>query len=199
MQYWMYPLLLIGTVSVTVACDRAGPRPESTAARVVDSLLSRQETLRRFQQNLTPVTRLESSYESRDSLLAAFVDALGGRDTAALASMAVSRAEFAYLYYPSTPQSLPPYDLDPGLLWHLLRQQSEQGIQRALLVYGGQRLRLLRHDCGTESSWEGENVVAGPCVLQLRDERGKQVSVRLLSQIIERGGRYKVLNYANKL
>ena len=199
MRYWMYPLLLIGPTSITVACDRAGPRPENRAARVVDSILPRQQALQRFQQDLTRETRLESSYGSRDSLLAAFVDALGDRDTAALASMAVSRAEFAYLYYPSTPQSLPPYDLDPGLMWHLLRQQSERGIQRALSVYGGQRLRLLGHDCGTESSREGENVVAGPCVLRLRGQRGTSVSIRLLSQILEREGRYKVLNYSNKL
>lgn len=199
MRFRMYPLLLIVLGSLTLACDRTGTPPESGAARVVDSILPREEVLRRFQRNLSPVARLESSYGSRDSLLAAFVEALGDRDTAALATMAVSRTEFAYLYYPSTPQSLPPYDLDPGLMWDLLHQRSERGIQRALAAYGGQPLRLLGHDCGKESSREGENTIAGPCNLRLRDQRGKPVSVRLLSQIMERGGRFKVLNYANKL
>ena len=48
-------------------------------------------------------------------------------------------------------------------------------------------------------SREGENAVAGPCVLRLRDQRGQAISVRLLTQILERGGRYKILSYANKL
>jgi len=190
---------LIGLATAGLACDRPGNSSASGAASVVDSFLPREEALRRFQQNLSPVSRLESSYRSRDSLLAAYVHALADRDTAALAAMAVTRTEFAYLYYPTTPQSLPPYDLEPGLMWHLLRERSERGVRRALAVYGGQRLRLLGHDCGTNSSREGENTVAGPCVLRLRDERGKPVSVRLLTQILERDGRHKVLNYANKL
>jgi hypothetical protein len=113
--------------------------------------------------------------------------------------MAVTPAEFGYLYYPTTPQSLPPYDLEPGLMWHLLRERSKRGIRRALAVYGGQRLQLLSHDCGEGSSREGENTLMGPCVLRVRNTPGKSTSVRLLSQIIERGGRYKILSYANKL
>jgi hypothetical protein len=145
------------------------------------------------------VAGLESSYESRDSLVAGFVKALADRDTAALALMTVSRAEFGYLYYPMTPQGLPPYDLEPGLMWHLVQQRSERGIRRALAVYGGQRFQLLSHDCGQGSSREGENTLVGPCVLRLRDQRGKSLSVQLISQIMERGGRYKVLSFANKL
>ena len=119
---------------------------ERKPARAVDSTLPRDEALRRFQLDLTPVTELESSYESRDALVAAFAQALGDRDTAALASMAVSRAEFGYLYYPTTPQSLPPYDLEPGLMWDLLQRRSERGIRRALAVYGGRPFQLLSHD-----------------------------------------------------
>jgi hypothetical protein len=192
-------LILVGLAGAALGCDRADMRVEGRPARVVDSILSREEALRRFQRKLTPVARLEGSYESRDSLVAAFVKALGDRDTAALASMAVTPAEFGYLYYPTTPQSLPPYDLEPGLMWHLLRERSERGIRRALAVYGGQRLQLLSHDCGEGSSREGENTLMGPCVLRVRNTPGKSTSVRLLSQIIERGGRYKILSYANKL
>ena len=190
---------LIGLGAAGLACNRSGNVPASGTARAVDSFLPREEALRTFQRNLNPVARLGSPYRSSDSLLAAYVRALADRDTASLASMAVNRTEFAYLYYPTTPQSLPPYDLEPGLMWRLLRERSERGVRRALAAYGGRRLRLMGHDCGADSSREGENTVAGPCVLRLRDEGGKLVSVRLLSQILERGGRYKVLNYANKL
>ena len=113
--------------------------------------------------------------------------------------MAVTPAEFAYLYYPTTPHGRPPYELEPGLMWHLLQQRSERGIRRALDVYGGRKLRLVSYDCGTASSREGENTVVGPCAVRLRDSNGESQSVRLLSQILERRGRYKVLSYANKL
>ena len=148
-------ILVIAIVGSTLGCNPGPERQESGAARVVDSFVPREVALRKFQQNLTPVAQLASAYPSRDSLLAAFVRALSASDTAALAGMAVSRAEFAYLYYPTTPQGMPPYDLEPGLMWHLLRQRSERGIRRALAVYGGQRLELLSHDCGPGSSREG--------------------------------------------
>ncbi|HEY8197335.1 MAG TPA: hypothetical protein VIG04_10175 [Gemmatimonadales bacterium] len=197
MEWRAYLLLILGYA--TVSCDRTPRRAQHEPARVVDSILPRAEALRRFQLSLTPVGELKSPYASRDSLVAAFVKALGDRDTAALASMAVSRAEFGYLYYPTNPQGLPPYDLGPGLMWDLLQQRSERGVRRALAIYGGQRFQLLSHDCGQGSSREGENTVVGPCVLHLRDLRGKSLSVGLISQIVERRGRYKILSFANKL
>lgn len=142
---------------------------------------------------------LEGGRESRDSLVAAYVKALGARDTAALAAMAVSRAEFAYLYYPTTPQGRPPYDLAPELMWFLLDQRSEQGLSRALKVYGGQDLTFLGYDCGTGESVEGENTVWGPCQVRFRRADGDTLTRRLFSQIMHRGGRYKFLNYSNKL
>ena len=192
-------MVLIAITAGSVGCDRTSRHADVGAARVVDSIVPREVALRRFQQGLTPVARLESPYVSPDSLLAAFVRALSDRDTAALARMTVSPAEFAYLYYPTTPQSLPPYDLEPRLMWHLLQLRSERGIRRALDLYGGRKLRLVSYDCGRRSSPEGENTVVGPCAVRLRDRSGQQLTVQLLSQIIERRGRYKVLSYANKL
>lgn len=192
-------ILVIAIIVGVLGCNRRPERAESGVARVVDSFVPSEVALRKFQQNLTSVVQLESAFPSRDSLLAAFVRALSARDTTALASMAVSRAEFAYLYYPTTPQGKPPYDLEPGLMWHLMTQRSERGIRRTLAVYGGQRLLLLSHDCSPGSSREGQNTIVGPCTLQLRDQAGQGVSVRLVTQIIERDGRYKVLSFANSL
>ena len=110
--------------------------PPQVPVRVVDSFSPRDSSIQRFQKDVQPVARLENAYGSRDSLVAAYVRALAQRDTGALASMAVSRAEFAYLYYPTTAQGLPPYDLEPGLMWYLLRQT-----QRARDSPGACRLR----------------------------------------------------------
>jgi hypothetical protein len=113
-------------------------------------------------------------------------------------TLALSPAEFAYLYYPTAPQGLPPYDLEPSLLWHMLVQRSDRGIRRALGTYGGQQLRLVSQDCGQRATQEGDNSVWGPCVLRATNGRGDTLSLAI-SRIIERSGQYKVLSYANKL
>ena len=196
---WLVCVLLAGVGGAAVACDRPEMRAEAPPRRVVDSILTRDEALRRFRQGLPPVEVLEGGQASRDKLVAAFLGALEKRDTLALTSMAISRPEFVYVYYPTTRQSLPPYELEPGLMWHMLVQRSDRGLRRSLAAYGGRRLQLLICDCGKEGSREGDNTISGPCVMRVRDERGRTMSLRLFSQIIERGGRYKFVSYANKL
>jgi hypothetical protein len=196
---WIFGLMLGASALTALACDRPDAQAKAAPSRVIDSVIPRAETLRRFRANLTPVVALEGGRESRDSLVAAYLDALGALDTAALAGMAVTRAEFGYLYYPTTPQGLPPYDLEPELMWSLLFQRSNEGVRRALELYGGQDLALLDYDCGPGKSVEGENTVWGPCEVRFGRAAGDTVSRRLFSQIIGRAGRYKFLSYANKL
>jgi hypothetical protein len=196
---WLLGALLGASAWAALACDRPDAQAKSAPRRVIDSVIPREEALRRFRTNLEPVEALEGGRGSRDSLVAAYLDAFGARDTAALAAMAISRAEFGYLYYPSTPQGRPPYDLEPELMWFLLDQRSDRGIRKALEIYGGQDLTLLGYDCGPGESVEGENTVWGPCAVRFRRAEGDTVSPRLISQIIGRGGQYKFLSYANKL
>ena len=94
---------------------------------MVDSILPREEALRRFREGLAPVDSLAGGVGSRDELVAAFVRAIAAADTAAIARMAVSRAEFAYLYYPTAVEGMPPYDLEPGLMWFTLYERSDEG------------------------------------------------------------------------
>jgi hypothetical protein len=183
-----------------VACEGTDARAEaSRPGRVVDSLLPREEALRRFRAGLPPVDSLLGGAASRDELVASFMQALGAGDTTAIVELAVTRPEFAYLYYPTAARGRPPYDLEPGLMWFMLFEQSNQGIRRALQVYGGTPMRLLDYNCGAGWLEEGENRISGPCVVRWRAESGDTVSARLLSQILERGGRFKVLSYSNKL
>lgn len=196
---WMAYVLLAVVVGSAVACDRPEIRAEGPPLTRVDSVLTRDEALRRFRQGLPPVRELEGGRQSRDELVASFLAALEKHDTVALASLAVTRAEFARVYYPTTPQSLPPYALEPGLMWHMLVQRSDKGIRRALAAYGRQELQLVGYDCGKEVSREGNNTISGPCVMRVRNKRGGTMSLRLFSQIIERSGHYKFLSYANKL
>lgn len=197
MEWWT--LVLLGVVGWTAASCSPAEGAHRTGANVVDSIRSREEELLRFRSGLPAVSKLQDGSATREGLFEELVGALGRRDTTALAALVVSQAEFAYLYYPTAPQGLPPYGLEPSLMWHLLVQRSDRGIRRALSVYGGQRFRLLGHDCGQQASREGPNTVWGPCLLHATNARGDTVALAVVSQIIERGGRYKVLSYANKL
>jgi hypothetical protein len=113
--------------------------------------------------------------------------------------MAVTRGEFAWLYYPTTPMAQPPYDLQPRLMWFLLAERSDRGLSKALGIYGGRPMSLVDYDCGSKASHEGENIVYGPCTLRWRAAGGDTLAVRLFNQILERHGRFKILNHGNRL
>lgn len=194
------PLAALALAALT-ACDRGTPPSPAatTPAGVVDSFVPREVALERFRAALPRVDTLAHASPSRDALVRRFVAALERGDRATLDSMAVTQAEFAWLYYPTTPQGLPPYDLPPGLLWFTLDGNSRKGIGRALVTFGGRPLGYQGYRCDPEPSREGENLVWGPCTLSVTSPDGARQEVRLLALILERQGRFKVLSYANKL
>jgi hypothetical protein len=189
----MYAVLLAG-------CGRSEARDSSeSAGRVVDSLVPREVALDRFRASLAVTDSLTGGAHSRDDLVRAYLTAIEKSDTAAFDRLVLTKAEFAYLYYPTAPQALPPYNLSPDLMWFMLFERSNQGVLRALRHYGGQRMELVDAECGTAGSREGENTVFGPCTVRWHDAKGQVSGARLFSQIVERRGRYKFLSYANKL
>src|SRR5262245_9032664 len=68
--------------------------------RVVDSVLPREVEIARFRAGLPPVASLSGGASSREALIRRFVTALETSDTAGLRNLLMSRAEFAWLYYP---------------------------------------------------------------------------------------------------
>lgn len=202
-------LLLAGLIALAGCSPEPTPaaaerRPAAAPARHaqpthIDSLIPRDEALRRFRRGLAPVDRLDHGPPSRDALVQAFVRALEQRDSTALGRMVLSKAEFAYLFYPSSPQGLPPYDLNPDLMWFMLSLQSDKGVHRALIERGGRPLHAVGFRCDGEPSQQGPNTIWGPCVLRRVAAQGDTVEERLFGPILERGGRYKFVSFANKL
>jgi hypothetical protein len=182
---------------LTSACGGADPKPEATG--VVDSIIPRDSAIARFQRDLPRVTTLEGGAKSRDQLVGRFVTALERRDTGALGSLLLTKAEFGWIYYPTHPEGLPPYNLTPQLMWFMLEGNSRRDYERLLQRRAGQRLGVIGHRCEGEPSRQGKNSVWGPCLVLRRLERGDTLSERLFGQIIERGGRYKFVSYSNKL
>jgi len=181
------------------ACRGRAGSPGPSAAAHVDSAISWEEALRRFQAGLTAPSSLEGGATSRDLLVREFVEALAARDTARLLALEITRSEFAYLYYPTTPQSFPPYDLSPALLWFLVSENSRKGLMHALEERGGKPLRFVGYTCDGKPSVEAANRIWGPCMVRRVVRKGDTASERLFSRIIEREGRFKFLSYSNKL
>lgn len=187
--------LCLTSAAGLLGCDGSPRRAD--AASVVDSVVPREVALERFRAGIADPESLGGGAGTREALVRALVRALEIGDTAALTALALTRAEFAYLYYPTTPQGLPPYDLSPGLMWFTLETGNRQGLSRLLEQRSGRPLRYLSHSCHPTVSAEGENRVDGPCLLRRVQAPGDTVAERLFGLIIERGGRFKFLNYSN--
>jgi hypothetical protein len=191
-------------VPLVAGCNRKAHTDIATAEAQhgpvhVDSIVPRAEALRRFQEGLPRPDSLQGGAPSRDSLVHQFVRALERQDTTALRALLLNKAEFAYLYYPTSAQGLPPYDLSPGLMWFMTEGRSEKGIRHALEQFGGRPLQSTGYVCASKPAIEGENRLWGPCEIRRVQAPGDTVTDRMFGLVIERGGRWKFVSYANKL
>jgi hypothetical protein len=168
---------------------------------VVDSIFPPAEELRRFQATLSDtVTALAGGATGRDELVASFVAALEAGDSAAFAPLALTRAEFGWLWFPGSRFTRPPYRTKPGLLWFQMQNASNRGINRAFRRFGARPLGLVRHDCPAEPLVEGENRTWEGCTVTIRPEGTDGArTLRLFGSILERGGVWKYVGYENDL
>ena len=164
---------------------------------VVDSILPMKEQLRRFRLGLDSVSQLQSQATSAGSLLRAFAASLERADTTALLRLAVSRAEFAWLVYPDSPLSEPPYLQAIDVAWLRYAAASSSGLARLLNRIGGRPLQLSSWRCADQPTIEGSSRIWGDCMVTFAVGDAEPTTLGLFSSIIERGGRFKIMSYAN--
>ena len=198
---------LIVQLALLLACsgDRA---PSATAAAAadsvprtpqhIDSVVPREVAIERFRAGHPASHRFKGGASSRDALVKAWVKAIEHADTTALKQMLVTRDEFAWLYYPTASQGLPPYDLSPSLLWFMTDGQTSKGLRRLLEERAGKPMHVIGYSCDPKSTTEGENIVWGPCELKRVKAPGDTVQERLFGLIVERGGEWKFLSYKGR-
>lgn len=193
---------MAGTAAVEPAAVPASV-PAARAAPVrVDSIHPPEEQLRRFREGLPVTATLTGGSESVEALAGRFLAAVASGDTAELGRMALSRAEFAHLYYPSSPFSRPPMRQDPALTWFLVQQNSAKGLTRVLRRFGpdgSPPAALERVLCERSPASEGENRLRTECALVVRWPDGRAEAVRWFGSILEREGVFKLVSYANDL
>ena len=197
--------LLPAVLLLVPACGgegaEAATRDEApiSAPQHVDSVRPIDEEFRRFTADLgEPPVGLAGGAESLQALGRAFLRAVAERDTAGLRRLHLDRAEFAFLYYPTAPVSKPPYEMPPGLLWFQIEGISTGGVARLLDELGGREMRLDAVEC-TGAERQGENVLHSACLITYVRPDGERVTQKLFGNVLERGGRFKLVSYATDL
>lgn len=171
----------------------AVPAPATlpTVEQLVDS------GLRAFRADLPAVTALADGEASREALVATFVRAAAARDTATLRRLLVTRAEFAWLYFPESRLARPPYGIDPGFLWLQVGSNTERDLTKATAALGPAST-YVGHTCVDSVVAEGANRLHEGCLVTVA--RGSaRATLSLFGSILEREGRFKFLSYANRL
>lgn len=173
--------------------------PSASAATPVDSAIPIDEALRRFRADIpSEPSELDGGFTSREALVRGFVRALEQSDTLALERLVLNRAEFAYLYYPSSPLSAPPYALPPSLMWFQLQSNNRKAAEALLRRRSGASLGYVRHECATHER-QGGNIVWSDCLTVRRVSGGGERGERLFGTVLERDGRYKLVGLSNEL
>lgn len=220
----LFAALLPAVLVLAVGCDSAPPDaatdPDAQISPV-DSIFPVEEEIRRFRATLgeAPDT-LRRTETELEGVVLRFVRAVEEADTATLAGMSLDRAEFAYLYYPDSRYTRPPYQLSPALTWYRMQNLSGRGLTRLMRRYAGVSMGYIGYECPDEPAIEGENRFWHGCVI-LHEEgptdggdsetsQGSATAsedaspdgvrrIRLFGSIMERDGRYKLVGYSNDL
>lgn len=170
-------------------------RPPGT---IVDSVFPMPEMMRRFREGLPAVTALADAPASREALVEQFVQALASQDRPALGRLTLSRAEFAWLYFPATSDFTTPNGLPPTLRWTQLTLASEKGIGRALDRMGPS-LTLERLECPRPPVPMGPARLHVDCTVRIRKSDRSLFTGRLFGPILEYAGHFKFTGYSNQM
>ncbi len=174
-------------------------REVAAAGGVIDSILPIAEQLTRFREGLPATDTLHNASASIDALLSRWARALSTRDTTELNAMILDRSEFAWLYYPGSKLSLPPYEAPPQLLWGQLLASSNKGAVGMLNRVGGKSLTVGALQCPAAPEVEGSNRLYSRCTVRLTPKGETPLEAQLFGTIIERDGRFKFIGLANSL
>ena len=194
MSYFRW-IALAAVAMLFAGCRDAAQDAE--AAVTVDSIRAPARALALFRDGLPIVDSLSGGAPSRDSLVARFTDAVARQDTAAVRAMVLDRAEYGWIYFPSLQRMNPATNMQPEVMWMLHTQESEKGITRVMRRLGGGQARFGAYACEAAPRVEGANRYWDACMVQTVARDGEQATLKLFGSLIERGGRWKIVSYAN--
>ena len=179
-------------VAVAPAARTVAPPSAAEPSAAMDSMLARFRS-----RTAGRAERLREGGRSVDDIAARYVRAISARDTQAVRSLLATRAEFADLFFPSSPYARPPYEMDPEVVWMQLFANSDKGTVRAFRELGGSGITYVGHRCA-DVRRQGPNTLHG-CDVTVRWPSGEERELRLFGPIVERSGVFKFLSLDNRL
>ncbi|MEO7367338.1 MAG: hypothetical protein ABIZ36_05235, partial [Gemmatimonadaceae bacterium] len=187
-------------VTDSIARARQDSSNRTLPGYVVDSILPVEEELRRFREDVggDKIRMLQGGASSRDSLVRRFLKALRSSDTSALQAMVLNAPEFAWLVYPESPNTKPPYTQSPALVWNQIENPSASGFTRLVRRLGGKHLTYTGYSCAKNPDRQGQNTIWTNCKMNLGEPGEKVRGRRLFGSIIERDGQFKLVSFANE-
>jgi hypothetical protein len=188
-------IALVAVAMLSAGCGNGAP--DAQAAVTVDSIRPSAEALALFRDGLPIVDSLQGGAPSRDSLVARFADAVARQDTAAVRAVVLDRAEYGWIYFPSLQRMNPATHMQPEVMWMLQEQESEKGITRVMRRLGGGQARFGAYACEAAPRVEGANRYWDACAVETVAQDGEKATLKLFGSLIERGGRWKIVSYAN--
>ena len=132
---------------------------------------------------------------SPEAAAAAALEAIAARDIATLRTLALSEQEFRSHVWPELPAARPERNLPFSYVWGDLHQKSEQSLAQTLARHGGRRYALVSVRNDGETTRYPSYVVHRETVLEVRDESGVQLDLRLFGSLIDYDGAWKVFSY----
>lgn len=169
-----------------------------TPGYVIDSVFTPEENLRRFQADVAAPAdgRLSGGAPSSDALIRRYWTLLVAGDTLAMTPLIVSRAEYAYLYFPESIEGTS--GMPPAVGWELIVRQSGRGLTRALFQAQRGPATVVRTVCTDTPHTMGKNTLYGPCGVVIR-RNGVEETVWIVKSLLARDGVHKMLGLQNDL
>jgi hypothetical protein len=138
---------------------------------------------------------LESAASSPEELTRRFLDAIAGNRPDEVRKLALSEEEFRKYVWPELPSAEPARNLTPEFVWNSLHIRSESNLRSTMASVGGRRLRLEEvRFTGGVTEYKTYRVHRAS-LLFLKDEVGKEQTVRLFGSVLELDGQFKIFSF----
>lgn len=137
----------------------------------------------------------ENSFASPGRLAEAALLALESGDRTALERMRITREEYESVLWEQLPES---NDLPLDYVWMLNQRNSERALTQSLENLGGIEFRLMDMSFdGDVEEYDGFTIHQGGHMMVQRMTDGMQGEIPLLDVFVERGGRWKLMNFGD--
>lgn len=143
----------------------------------------------------TQSVALQNTYDSDEALARAVLARVAADDREALMTLAITRDEFEAIVWPTLPVSRPEVGMPMSYVWQDTFTKSRAYLAQTLEGLGGRRFELVRVESHGDTTEHAAYTLSRETVLIVRDQDGRERSLRVFGSIIRQGGRSKVYSF----